>query len=136
MRECSLARMATSLSPAIMTMTAAGPGVFRGGIWYRLNSSNGAFVAEAFGIDTDMPVPADYDGDNRDDIAVFRPSDGNWYFHFSGSGQFGGIHWGQNGDVPVPGDYDGDNRNDVAIFRAGTWFINGLAVRRLNRAFR
>ena len=72
-------------------------------------------------------MPADYDGDNRDDIAVFRPSNGTWYFHFSGSGQFGGIQWGQNGDIPVPGDYDGDNRNDVAIFRSGTWFINGSA---------
>ena len=64
--------------------------VFRGGIWYRINSSDGSFYAESFGIDTDMPVPADYDGDNRDDIAVFRPSNGNWYFHNSGNGQYSG----------------------------------------------
>src|SRR6185369_17066594 len=97
---------------------------FRGGIWYRTNSSNNSSFAEPFGIDTDLAVPADYDGDGRDDIAVFRPSDGNWYFHLSRSGQFAGLHWGQNGDIPVPGDYDGDRRNDVAVFRDGIWYIN------------
>lgn len=98
--------------------------VFRGGIWYRINSSNGAFYGESFGIDTDQAVPADYDGDNRDDIAVFRALTGTWYFHLSGNGQYTGIQWGQIGDIPVPGDYDGDNKNDVAVFRAGTWFVN------------
>jgi len=99
--------------------------VFRGGIWYRTNSSDGSFYAEQFGIDTDDPVPADYDGDSHDDIAVFRPSDGNWYFHFSGNGLYGGIHWGTAGDVPVPGDYDADNIYDVAVYRDGIWYING-----------
>ena len=47
--------------------------VFRGGIWYRVNSSNGAFISEQFGIDTDMPVDADYDGDDRDDRFGARP---------------------------------------------------------------
>ena len=98
--------------------------VFRGGIWYRTNSSDGSFYGEVFGIDTDLPVPADYDGDGRDDIAVFRPSDGNWYFHYSGSGQYGGTHWGQSGDVPVPGDYDADGRDDIAVYRDGIWFMN------------
>jgi hypothetical protein len=98
--------------------------VFRGGIWYRFNSATSGYTAEQFGIDTDIPVHGDYDGDNREDIAVFRPSDGNWYFHLSGSGAFTGIHWGQEGDVPVPADYDGDNLDDVAVYRDGTWYIN------------
>jgi hypothetical protein len=101
--------------------------VFRGGLWYRVNSSDGSFHGEAFGIDTDLAVPADYDGDGHDDIAVFRPSQGNWYFHYGGTGQFGGTHWGQNGDIPVPGDYDGDGRDDIAVYRGGTWYINGSA---------
>ena len=99
--------------------------VFRGGLWYRVNSSDGSFAGEQFGIDTDLAVSADYDGDNRDDIAVFRPSEGNWYFHFSQTGQFSGLHWGQNGDIPVPGDYDGDGHDDIGVFRAGVWYVNG-----------
>jgi hypothetical protein len=109
--------------------------VFRGGVWYRINSSNGTFYAEAFGIDTDQPAPADYDGDNRDDIAVFRSLTGNWYFHLSGSGQFAGIQWGQAGDIAVPGDYDGDNRDDIGVYRGGTWFVNRSTGGTLAQAF-
>jgi hypothetical protein len=101
--------------------------VFRGGIWYRVNSSDGSFHGEQFGIDTDLAVADDYNGDGRDDVSVFRPADGNWYFHDSASGQYGGVHWGRNGDIPVPGDYDGDGRDDIAVYRSGLWYINGSA---------
>jgi hypothetical protein len=68
-------------------------------------------------------VEADYDGDNKDDIAVFRPSDGNWYILRSSDGSVEVVNWGNSTDVPVPGDYDGDGKTDEAIFRNGTWFI-------------
>jgi hypothetical protein len=101
--------------------------VFRGGIWFRFNSADSSFTAEAFGIDTDIAVHGDYNGDNLEDIAVFRPSLGNWYFHNSGSG-FTGVHWGQNGDIPVPADFDGDNLDDVAVYRDGIWYIRGTST--------
>lgn len=99
--------------------------VYRGGIWYTLNSFNNGFSAVQFGVGTDTPVPGDYDGDGKTDRAVFRPSDGNWYILNSGNSTVTIFHWGQNGDKPVVGDYDGDKKNDYAIFRPtnGTWYI-------------
>ena len=127
MPECSSGRTATSRWQVTTTVTASRT-------WrYSAEASgtgstrlHGSFSAEQFGIDTDIPVHGDYNGDNRDDIAVFRPSTGNWYFHISGDRDtFSGLHWGQSGDIPVPGDYDGDNLDDVAVYRGGTWYING-----------
>ena len=59
-------------------------------------------------------------GSNRDDITVFRPSNGLWAGLMNTGttttwGQFGAV-----GDIPVPADYDGDGRTDFAVFRPGT----------------
>ena len=54
-----------------------------------------------FGSNGDKPVPADYDGDGRADVAVYRPSDGIWYLLHSTAG-FAGFRWGIASDVPVP----------------------------------
>lgn len=60
---------------------------------------------------------ADFDGDGRTDVSVFRPSEGNWYLLRSTTG-LAVLNWGISGDRLVPGDYDGDGKADVAIFRA------------------
>jgi Tol biopolymer transport system component len=60
---------------------------------------------------------ADFDGDGRTDVSVFRPSEGNWYIDRS-TGGFTTSNWGISTDKLVPGDYDGDGKADLAIFRA------------------
>ena len=87
---------------------------------------NGAQLATHFGISTDTPAPADYDGDGRTDFAVYRASTGVWYILNSGSGQATVMAFGISEDKPVPADYDGDGKADIAVFRpsTGVWYLN------------
>jgi hypothetical protein len=57
--------------------------------------------ATPFGLNGDVPAPADYDGDGRADIAVFRTSDGVWYLLNSSTGGFTAVPFGVNGDRPT-----------------------------------
>lgn len=59
---------------------------------------------------------ADFDGDGRSDLSIFRPSDGSWWVHRSTAGVRAQT-WGVGTDIPVPGDYDGDAKTDFAVWR-------------------
>ncbi len=64
------------------------------------------------------PVPANYDGDNRADIATFTKP-GVWFVKRSSDGGTSSTSWGTVAlkDVPVPADYNGDGMADIAVYR-------------------
>ena len=95
--------------------------------------NNQGHVSVVCGQEGDVPVPADYFGERRARIAVFRPTDGTWYINGSNTADWGRNHnnvsvrCGQSGDIPVPADYHGSGHDRIAVFRPsnGTWYVNG-----------
>jgi hypothetical protein len=73
---------------------------------------------------TSATTPADFDGDRKTDVGVYRPSDGGWYLLPSSGGSLS-KSWGVALDIPVAADYDGDGKADIGIYRpsTGTWYV-------------
>jgi hypothetical protein len=72
------------------------------GCWYVLYSADDYVNYDTipWGLSGDVPVPGDYDGDGRMDVALWRPSDGMWHILQSSNGYFTTL-FGAEGDVPV-----------------------------------
>jgi len=70
-----------------------------------------------------LTIAADFDGDSRDDIAVFRPSSGLWVVR-----GITRVYFGTSSDEPMTGDFTGDGVSDIGIFRAssGLWSIRNV----------
>ncbi len=99
-------------------------------VWYIRRSSNGTVQTENWGTkgatvnDADFPIPGDYDGDGKFDVAVYRAGallPANTYIikrssdgasTFQAFGNF-------TTDYILPGDYDGDGKFDYAVGRTG-----------------
>ena len=118
----------------------ADPAVYRPGatagqqstFYYRGSSNNptGSIAFVPYGLNGDVPVRGDYNGDGRLDPTVFRPASGVWYSLSLATNTSTATNWGLGGDKLVPADYTGDGKTDHAVFRDGLWYIrrsdNGL----------
>jgi len=76
---------------------------------------------------------ADFDGDGKADIAIYRPVDSVWQIRQSSNGAFSSRQWGDSHDMPVPADYDGDGKADLAMWSPSsmTWYVERSSDRRV-----
>lgn len=92
-------------------------------MWFIRRSSDGGVMMKKLGLPGDVPMPGDYDGDRKSDLAVFRTSNGFWYICSSSSGydcdRYSAEQFGLPGDFPIRGDFDGDGILDLAVWRPG-----------------
>ena len=88
--------------------------------WIRLNGTNTS-SATPFGLNSDNIIPADFDGDGKDDITIYRSTGGGqpgFWVLYSKTGTAGFSPFGQSGDDPfVIADYTNDGIDDFAIYR-------------------
>jgi len=73
---------------------------------------------DAFDVDGAIHLAGDFNGDGRDELALFK--DGEWLLDINGNGVWdSGDLWaklGDKADLPVVGDWDNDGKDDIGIF--------------------
>lgn len=101
---------------------------------------NADLVKYGWHVPSQHPVPADYDGDGKADLAFKDDDDEGWYIDYSSngyrpnfsnySGEYDTVYfsWGGAGYKPAPADYDGDGKADLAVLNnSGQWYVDYAA---------
>lgn len=117
--------------------TGGGPSGQIGWFW-NINGAATPTSHYAWGLASDFFISEDFDGDDKDDIAVWRPGAATvaaFYILNSATNTARVEPFGQSGDDPtMVDDYNGDNKADLAVYRAGasagdpsTWYYRTTA---------
>ncbi|HVE56818.1 MAG TPA: glycoside hydrolase domain-containing protein [Pyrinomonadaceae bacterium] len=101
-----------------------------GGVTF--NIDNNISDAPVAGLAIAKNKRADFDGDGKSDVSVWRPETGVWYIANSSNSGYTILNFGQAGDILAPGDYDGDGKTDFAVWRpeTGVWHLYSRSIYR------
>ncbi len=89
--------------------------------WHINLNQSGNFYTRDWGLGGDSFIPADFDADGKDDVAVWRPGlQSTFYIIQSQTNTIRIVDFGITGDDPsVVGDYNADGKDDFAVWRQG-----------------
>ncbi len=92
-----------------------------GNIFFDINNAS----VTVTGVASAIRAPFDYDGDDKTDLSIFRPSAGQWWYQKSSDSSVYAATFGTSTDKITPADFTGDQKTDFAIFRPGTgeWYV-------------
>ncbi len=106
------------------------------GNWYVAFSTGSAFSTQGVWLENwgvmegYQSLCADYDGNGKDDVCLYRPANGNWYVATSDGSEFTtrGVwkySWGtQSTDLGICGKFNLGSAADVGLYRSnGTWYV-------------
>jgi subtilisin family serine protease len=101
---------------------------------WQISFSSGGTQSAAFGTADSLPLSGDFNGDGRDDVAVFES--GEWSISTDYGNSAAYYHFGDENSIPVPADYDGDGVTDLGVYQryahplgaymAGQWYQYSL----------
>jgi len=105
----------------VVAITSGGK-IIAGGASYNGSGADLDLVAVRY--NANAGTFADFDGDSKTDISIYRPSNGQWWLNRSSDGIYA-TPFGGAGDRIVPADYTGDGKTDIAFWRPsnGLWFV-------------
>lgn len=102
-----------------------------GGRNYFLRNTNTAGIAAIgfeFGQGGDRPIAGDWNGDGKDTIGFYRPSNGKFYLRNSNSAGSADVSFsfGEFADRPVVGDWNKDGVDTIGIYRPsnGSFYLS------------